>query len=72
MKLSSIGPQHLCKKCKAGEGPRQTGLGANCGTDELGQVSPGAALFTDPAIKYLHGLPDDLWCLLSYLRAPGR
>lgn len=53
---------------KTGEGPRRTDLGAGTG---FGSVQ-GAALFTEPAIKYLPELPDDLWCLFSYLPAPGR
>ena len=43
-KMPSTGPQHLCKKCKAGEAPRQTGLGTDCETDELGRVSPGSCI----------------------------
>lgn len=69
-KVPGSGLRHLLKKNASQE------KGPNWVLD-VGQMNwvgcvQGAALFTAPAIKYLHELPDDLWCLLSYLWAPGR
>lgn len=72
MKVPSIGLQHFFEKHKAGGEPRPTGLGAGCGTDELGRVCPGSCIIYCPSYKLFTQLPDDLWCLLSYLWAPGR
>ena len=52
--------------------PDRLALVLDVGQINWGGYVQGAALFTVPSIKYLHELPDDLWCLLSYLQAPGR
>lgn len=51
MKVPSIGLQRLLEKHKAGREPRQTGLGAGCGTDELGRVCPGSCIIYCPSYK---------------------